>query len=244
MGEKTENLLLLYLLQCRAKDFIKSFEAQSNRCFTGVYSLYRLAYSNYLLLSDDDWNPSCISVIEQCRKGCREILEYLQTIISIPNSFESNLKHHFKRFAYYEADEDFEWMLDGSLSQLISLGYLEIDCLLYEAGMKLNYSEVEHLLELGANPDIHISGDFSPAEIEKVDINDTYCLRVDVNTRLSDAIDLDGIYTYWENGVRNETQSIGTNDIYSFFQGAAYRLMELLISEKNGKSNSNISLTS
>ena len=54
MSEQTENLLLLYLLQCRAKDFIKRFEAQSNRCFTGVYSLYRLAYSNYLLLSDDD----------------------------------------------------------------------------------------------------------------------------------------------------------------------------------------------
>lgn len=244
MSEQTENLLLLYLLQCRAKDFIKRFEAQSNRCFTGVYSLYRLAYSNYLLLSDDDWNPSCFPVIEQCRKGCREILEYLQTIISIPNSFESDLKQHFKHFAYYDDDEDFEWMLDGSLSQLVSLGYREIDCLLYEAGMKLNYSEVERLLEIGANPDVHISGDFTPTQAKDEDLKyDVYCLTVDLNTCVCDSVELDGIYSYWGNGVRNEIQSIGENDIYSFCYGAAYRFMEILILKIN-KPNSNICLTS
>ena len=229
---KTENSLLLYLLQCRAKDFIKIFEAQNNCCFTGVYSLYQLAYSNYLLLSGDDWNPSCISVIEQCRKDCSKILDYLQSIITIPNSFESDLKQYLARFAYYDDDEDFEWMLDGSLSQLVSLGYREIDCLLYEAGMKLNYSEVERLLALGANPNVRISGNYSSEDVIKADLYDVSCLNVDINTRVCDATDLYGVFTYWECGVKKEKQSIEAHDINEFFQGAAYSLMEMLISEK------------
>lgn len=136
---------------------------------------------------------------------------------------------HFKCFANYDDDDGLEYILDGSLSQLISMGYREIDCLLYEAGMKLNYAKVKQLLEFGANPNAWISSDYFSEMANEADIYDAYCLNVDIDTIISDAIDID-IYTYWECGIRNELLPIRENVIYSLSQGAAYRLMDTLIS--------------
>lgn len=94
MSNQSNNLLLLYILQCRSEDFIKRFEEQNNHCLIGVYSLYQLAYSNYLILSDDEWSQSAIPVIEICRKRCKEILVYLKNIIAVPTSFEYDLRKH------------------------------------------------------------------------------------------------------------------------------------------------------
>lgn len=233
MSNQSNNLLLLYILQCRSEDFIKRFEEQNNHCFIGVYSLYQLAYSNYLILSDDEWSQSAIPVIEICRKRCKEILLYLKNIIAVPTSFEYDLRKHLKCFAYYSEDYDFEFMLDGSLPHLLSLGYKEVDCKLYEAGMKLDYSEVERLLNIGANPNVWMSGDYNPEDAVKAGIDYAYCLTDDINTIVCDAVDVYGIYSYWEKGVRNEKQSVDIENLNFLFQGAAYQLMGMLISRKS-----------
>lgn len=231
----SQNFLILYILQCRAKDFIERFEAQENRCFAGVYSLYMMAYSNYLILSDDTWLPSCMTIVEPCREGCQKIMEYLRSIIEIPNSFESDLKAYLSHFAFYEYEDDLDYMLDGSLQELISLGYRDIDCRLYEAGMKLNYDEVERLMSNGANPDVHISGGYSPEKAVEAALYDVYCLSDDVTERVFNAVDLYGVYAYWKSGVRCETQTVDDRDLNAFFQGAAYRMMEILICRKKSE---------
>lgn len=232
---QTNNPLILFILQCRAEDFKRSFEAQDNRCFMGVYTLYQLAYCNYLILSDNNWEPSFLPIIETCRRGCREILDYLKTLITIPISFQSELVGLLKRFSYYYENEDIDTMLNGSISKLVSLGYREIDCRLYEAGMKLNYSETERLLNQGANPTVYISGDYSPSEAEKIGCSEASCLTTDVNTVVCDAIDLNGIESYWKTGVNKEEHTVLKNDIRTIFQAAAYRIMENIISEKTRK---------
>lgn len=228
-----QNYLILYILQCRAKDFIERFEAQGNRCFAGVYSLYMMAYSNYMLLSDELWRQSCMAVIEPSRKGCQEILNYIQTIIAIPETFETDLRAYLKHYACYDDDDDIDYILDGSLPQLMSLGYREIDCLLYEAGMKLDYAEVERLLELGANPNVRICGDYTVAQAAEAGIYEVYCLGDDVNAKVGDAIGLYGVYVYWESGINGENRVMGKDDLYEFFQGAAYRMMEMIICRNN-----------
>lgn len=227
--KSSTNLLILYILQCRAQNFIEQFEAQRNRCFGGVYSLYMMAYSNYLLLSEDLWLQSCMAVIEQCRKGCREILDYLQHIMELPDTFEADLRAYMKRYACYADDDDFDYMLDADLPKLLSLGYRKVDCLLYVAGMKLNYDEVEILLALGADPNVKIYGDYTAAQAAEASIYDVYCVGEEANNRVSDAVDLYGVYGYWESGVNGENKEIGEDDLYYFFQGAAYRLMVMIL---------------
>ena len=48
-------------------------------------------------------------------------------------------------------------MLDGSLHELVSLGYREIDCKLYEAGMKLKYSSKRIIAKRSKQTRINIS---------------------------------------------------------------------------------------
>lgn len=232
---RTNNLLLLFVLQCRADDFIQRFEEQNNRCFMGVYSIYQVAYCNYLILSDEEWNPAFMTVVKSCRMECKKILDYLKTVISIPDTFEAELAVFLKKFSYYEDDEDLDMMLDGSLHELVSLGYREIDCKLYEAGMKLKYSEVKELLRKGANPRINISGDYTASEAENIKCEDFSCLTTDVHTVICDTVDLDGIYSYWEKGINREEQTFIAEDLRSFFQAAAYQIMKILISNNTSQ---------
>ena len=100
-----------------------------------------------------------MTVVKSCRMECKKILDYLKTVISIPDTFEAELAVFLKKFSYYEDDEDLDMMLDGSLHELVSLGYREIDCKLYEAGMKLKYSEVKRIIAKRGKSRINISGD-------------------------------------------------------------------------------------
>lgn len=229
-SEYTDNKLMLYILQCRSTDFISHFEAQNNRCFMGVYSLYLIAWANYKILSIDSWTPSFMEVVKPCRVGCEEIIHYLRTVVAIPNTLD-NLKRHLKSFANYDDFDALYLMLDGELSQLTDLGYREIDCRLYEAGMKLDYDEAEKLLAMGANPNIFISSSLSPSEAEDNE-SETYCLSREVNSIVFDTVDIDNIDRYWIAGVKNEPQKVRLRDIEALFKGAAYRLMEELLSKR------------
>lgn len=225
----TDNKLMLYILQCRSADFISYFEAQNNRCFMGVYSLYLLAWANYKILSIDSWTPSFMEVVEPCRVGCLEIINYLRTVVAIPDSLD-NIKKYLKSFASYDDSDGLDLMLEGALSQLTDLGYQEIDCRLYEAGMKLDYDEAEKLIAMGANPDIFISSELSQSEAENNEY-EAYCLSCEVNSRVCDTLDFDEIDRYWISGVKNESQKLRLRDIEALFKGAAYRLMEEVLSK-------------
>lgn len=225
----TDNKLMLYILQCRSADFISYFEAQNNRCFMGVYSLYLMAWANYKILSIDFWTPSFLEVVEPSRVGCAEIMNYLRSVVAIPDSLD-NVKKYLKSFANYDDSDGLDLMLDSELSQLIDLGYREIDCRLYEAGMRLDYEEAEKLIEMGANPNIYISGELPPSKAEGNEY-EAYCLSCEVNSIVSDTLDFDAIDRYWIAGVKNESQNVRLRDIEALFKGAAYRLMEEVLSK-------------
>lgn len=232
-GEYTDNQLMLYILQCRSADFVSCFEAQNNRCYMGVYSLYQLAWANYMNLSSEDWSPSFMKVIEPCRIECREIMDYLKTVITIPQSLD-DMRNFLRHFAYYGNDESLQDMVDCSLSELTAMGYRAIDCELYEAGMKLDYDNVERFLTSGASPDVCISGHLSPFETAETECTAVSCLSVDVNVIVCNTVDLYGIDDYWRAGLKREPQLIRLSDIPVLFRGAAYKLMEEIISPNHG----------
>lgn len=221
------NLLLMYLLQNRAKDFINEFESQNNRCFMGGLSLYKLAFANKILLSDTNWTEEFLPIVDRGRKENQSILSYLERIISISQVFSDDFKKFIKPFAWFPEYFDFETMLDGTLEWFEAMGYRKIDCLVYEAGLKFDFKELDRLLEIGADPYIIISAYNSPSIAQKMDLtlDDAYSLFFDAGRHYSDCISIYGIGKCWEEGMAGKETIISQSLVNEFFLGAGCKLV-------------------
>ena len=221
------NYILMYLLQNRSEDFIKQFEAQDNRCYMGVYSLYRMAYASKIILQDDDWSAKYIPVIEKARIENRHILDYIASLIPLPENFIDDFKESLQPFAWFDKEDDFEYMLDGALEHLEKMGYRKIDCLLYEAGLKFNFKEFERLLSQGANPYIKLSGEYTPEVASKPDLIafDVYCTHDDAKRHLYDCCDLYGIFDCWQDGQSGKETIVDQRLIGEFFLASGCQLL-------------------
>ncbi|MDE7414485.1 MAG: hypothetical protein K2N05_11970 [Muribaculaceae bacterium] len=221
------NHLLMYLLQNRSDDFIRLFEAQNNRCFMGVHSLYRLAYANKIILRDDNWLADFIPVVEKAREENRRILDYLASIIPIPENFYEDLKESLKPFAWFEKEDDFDFMLDGSLEHLEKTGYRKIDCLIYEAALKFNFKEFERLLDLGADPYVKLLSEYTPDVASKLDIIafDVYSTYDDAQRHLYDCCDIYGIDECWKDGFSGKETIVDQYLVREFFLAAGCQIL-------------------
>jgi hypothetical protein len=129
-------------------------------------------------------------------------------------------------------------MLDGDLEVLLAKGYREIDCLLYEAGLKFNFKKVKELLSQGANPYAHISGDFTSEEAAKrKTYDDVYSLYSDAYTHACDAGSLYGICYCWETGIQKKDIKVDDDLIRTLFQGAGCQWVVDIIREYTGDSD-------
>lgn len=225
------NHLLMYLLQNRSEDFIRQFEAQDNRCYMGVYSLYRIGYANKVILNEDDWSANFLPIVENVRGENQRILDYIASIIPIPENFLEGFKESLQPFAWFDKKDDFEYMLYGSLDHLEKMGYRKIDCLLYEAGLKFDFKECERLLACGADPYVKLSAEYSPRVASKLDITayDVYSLYEDAECHLSDCVNIYGIGNCWENGLSGKETIVDSNLIKEFFLAAGCKLLCELI---------------
>lgn len=229
------NHLLMYLLQNRSEEFIRRFEDKNNRYFMGVYSLYRVGYANKILLMDNDWTPEFLPVVDKGRKENQRILDYLASIIPIPNDFLEDFRNSLKPFAWFDDEDDFEFMIDGTLDKLEEMGYRRIDCKLYEAGLKFHFEEFKQLLALGANPYAKLSAYFPPSVASKLDITnyDVYSLHDDTQCHLSDSISIYGIGDCWSNGLSGKETIINQELMSEFFLATGCQLLCEAIHNRN-----------
>lgn len=229
------NHLLMYLLQNRSEDFIRQFEAQDNRCYMGVYSLYRIGYANKVILDEGDWSTNFLPIVKNVRGENQRILDYIASIIPIPENFLEDFKESLQPFAWFDKEVDFEYMLDGSLVHFEKMGYRKIDCLLYEAGLKFYFKECERLLARGADPYVKLSAEYSPRVASKLDIiaYDVHSLYEDAECHLSDCVDIYGIGNCWEDGLSGKETLVDSGLIREFFLAAGCQLLCELIRNRN-----------
>ena len=227
----TENKFIRYMLQGRPEEFIACVESLSNRCYFGMLTFYQFAYANYILLSDEGRE-----VDKPTLEGCKRILDYMATIIDLPEKFDNAFERFLKKYAWYDDNDKIRWMLNAELDKLKSLGYQETDCLLYEAGLKLRYDEVRRLLALGADPNARICAKLSPANAaQKAEEHSEwmgkriFCLTYEVRKHIRNVFDDGHIYSYWRTGRRRKDTPIRNDDLRRVFQGAAYCLMQRMI---------------
>ncbi|MDE6078014.1 MAG: hypothetical protein K2G29_09800 [Muribaculaceae bacterium] len=229
------NHLLMFLLQNRSEDFIRQFEDQDNRCYMGVYSLYRVGYANKVILNSVDWSANFLPTVENLREENQRILDYLASIIPIPDNFFEDFKESLQPFAWFDKEDDFEYMLDASLDHIEKMGYRKIDCLLYEAGLKFHFKECEHLLAHGANPYVKLSSEYSPKVASKLDVitYDVYSLFEGAECHLSDCVNIYGISECWEDGLSGKETIVDSNLIREFFLAAGCQILCEIIRTRN-----------
>jgi hypothetical protein len=230
------NHLLMYLLQNRAKDFITRFEALNNKCYFGVLSLYYYAYATKLLLSDikSDSNRS-LPLIEKCKSENEQILNYLKSFIKTKTKVIPGFDKVVKKYAPYNEDADIDSIFNGYLNELIQMGYRAIDILLYEAGMKFNYSGMIELLEQGANPFVRISIDYTPQEASQLPMKYVHSLYNEALCRRHNSVFLTDVIDYWKDGIDGNDTIIYDNVLDELFSGAGCQLVINIIRRKTAK---------
>ena len=224
------NKLLSCLLQCRSEEFIEQFN-QNNcvSCSQGISNLYACCYALHVILENEMWGEHLRSTIKICRKGCEKILSFLASKTEVPKNYEETFKDFVRsRFQWWDEEDEIEDMLDGDIEKLRERGYREIDCYLYEAGMKLHYDRVVELLEQGADPYVSISADYIAGEAESHP-DDTYCLWKDVCLRVENFVICNGVVCILEKGIEKIDADIHKRYICSVFQTAAYQIMGNII---------------
>jgi hypothetical protein len=230
------NRLLMYLLQNRSKDFIIRFEALKNKCYFGVLSLYYYAYATKLLLSDIKSDSySSLPLIEKCKSENEQILSYLKSFIKTKTKVIPGFDKIAKEYAPYNEDADLDSIFNGYLNELTQMGYRAIDILLYEAGMKFNYSRMIELLEQGANPFVRISIDYTPQEASQLEIKNVCSLYIDVLRRRHNCVFLTDVINYWKDGLEGNDTMIYNNVLDELFSGAGCQLVINIIRQKTTK---------
>lgn len=213
------NKLFSYLFQCRSEEFIERFY-QNNcaSCSQGISNLYACSYALHVILENEMWGEHLRSTIKICRKGCEKILSFLASKTEVPKNYEETFKDFVRsRFQWWDEEDEIEDMLDGDIEKLRERGYREIDCYLYEAGMKLHYDRVVELLKQGANPYVSISADYIAGEAESHES----CLYEKIGIIIDDLF-FDGVGHIIEKGVKKVDDE---ELIHWVFQTAAYLIM-------------------
>jgi hypothetical protein len=222
---KENNLLLMYILQSRAEKFIECFESVNNRCYMGVLSLHFYAYANKLLLSETDWKSNFIPVVEKCRAENEQILKYLESIIEIPSDYEREFAKILKSYARYDDEDDFDYMLYGSLDELIEKGYRKIDCVLFAAGVKFKFRRMINLLTRGANPYVYISGDCISEEALYDSNAVSLYESIHLELMFCACNPADGLCSCWKDGFEGRETWVTRNLINSLFLGAGCQMV-------------------
>ena len=228
----SKNKLLTYLFQCRSKEFIESFRKVKKLSSKEELELYSYCYALDIILTDEAWGKMILPVIEVCRKECKVLIDFFKSEIEIPENYDSIFKEMVrKNYQYYYDDDDFEFMLGGDIEKLKELGYREIDCYLFEAGMKLHFEDTLILLKKGGNPFACISADFSASEIYETEYYDGDSLYEEAFSRVNDLCICDEFNELWKNGVKKIDVKIKDTDICGLFMAAGYQLIVNMINK-------------
>ena len=123
-------------------------------------------------------------------------------------------------------DWDMDDMLDGNIDQLSKMGYDVDECLLCYAVLTGNIEEIDRQIEKGTNPDVWISGDFSPETANSNDGSSYNALEA-CNTFYCDCFDIYGLRGYLEDGLNNKLNVIKYNQLAELIEASFYRKVEL-----------------
>lgn len=220
------------------KDILNDLFAYSE--ISGEYAetyhlpLYLLTKANETYFKYDDFCDTSMPIVYRNLAGIKKLLHYWKSKgypVDTPIDFEKyrELCAHFS----FGDDDDWDYLLDGTLSQLIEKGYDENEAKMCMALLTYDKSEIDYQIALGTNPDVWISGDVSPEFCDwTVGMNGLTTAYDSV----SDAQICYGNWIYWESKLGEKTKPVGFYQIRGLFGAAAYEELIPTLERLAGKS--------
>lgn len=240
MFNKITSELLSHVYQNHAEEAIailKSGDFDKHILQNAGYGLplFKITKCNSIILEDDKWSESSMPTIIRNRNNCNKLISFWQSEygynMSEPMDF-ANYKDICGHFKYF----DFEDLLEGTLEELVLKGYNRDEAEFCYSVLVYEPELLQKHLSLRTNPDVYISGDFTPQSAPLFP-HDSYNALIFSYETYCDAIDLYGIFAFYES---KQIKSIGHYEIETLLQAAAYYELYnklLQISENNMRSS-------
>lgn len=229
--------LIMYLVQCRKDDFIDCFEHLTNT-FRGHlnvsmydYPLFTIAASLKTLLNEEYSS----GVFRKAKENMTGIWEYLERKGYIPECAFQSVVNFGKQTIIYDENDSVESILGYPVETFERYGIRTIDCELYKAGVTFNFSEVEKLLALGANPDVDIPCTLPPTEDDE-ETDDCWNLTSHLSMYWYDVFEpCEHILDTWENGINKVDEEIEDSYLYQIVCSAVHKMMLDFIEERRSQ---------
>lgn len=221
------NKLLTYIFQCRSKEFIEHYtESLDKPNSSDLLYLYNCCCALEIVLEAGNLGEEYLSedVIEYCRKGCHELKEFICSQIEIPNNYEKTFYDFLRNYQYYPEERRLEDILNGDIEELKSQDYREVDCLLYEAGMKLHFDEMMDYLEKGGDPHVYITADIHSSEVEALKYNG-FSLYGESIMRIEDLFMCYSFRGVLKRALNKIDVELSLSQIHGVFWAAAYQIV-------------------
>ena len=198
------------------------------------FPLYWLVKCNEILLDDKNWSKEYYErVVAPSLENCRRLLKYFDdNNLNIAGDVDYSL---FPEERGHFVDWDMDEMLDGSLDYLVGKGYDANECLLCHAVLTGDIEEINRQIKNKTNPDVWISGDFTPEEANATD-GSSYNAIVACNTFYCDCFDIYNLRGYLEDGLNKNTRRINIEMLSELIEASFYRYVELQLLQIKGKS--------
>lgn len=189
------------------------------------FPLYWLVKCNEILLDDKNWNKEYYErVVAPSLENCGRLLKYfddnnLNFAGDIDYSLFPEERGHF-------VDWSIDELLDGELDYLVKKGYDADECLLCHAVLTGDIEEIDRQIKNKTNPDVWISGDFTPEEANAAD-GSSYNAIVACNTFYCDCFDIYNLRGYLEDGLNKKTRRINIEMLSELIEASFYKHIEL-----------------
>ena len=189
------------------------------------FPLYWLVKCNEILLEDRNWVKDYYDrVVLPSLSNCKRLLNYFK---DKKLDFAGNVDYSlFPEERAHFVDWDMDEMLDGDLDYLVKMGYNADECLLCHAVLTGDIDEIGRQIKKKTNPDVWISGDFTP-EVANANDGSSYNAIVVCNTIYSDCFAIYDLRGYLEDGLNKRTQRISEEMLSSLIEASFYRTIEL-----------------
>jgi len=156
--------------------YAKRNNFQVNSRFSSQYSfdLMILTFFNQTIWNTSGWSNEIIEFIENNRHKTKQMLDYWQEergSQNIQRIFEYN---QYWEFFYCEDPADKDIVSMEPIAYYLEKGFREIDLRLYNRAECFDFVETKKLLELGANPDIHIEEDEDSSILSRIETQSSF----------------------------------------------------------------------
>lgn len=182
--------------------------------------LYLITQANEVYFGHDDFRDEIMPVVYRNQEGIEKLLQYWKEKgypVDEPIRF-GNYREECAHFIYGDED-DWDYLLDGSLMQLKEKGYDENEVKMCMALLTYDKPEIDRQIAIGTNPDVWISADCRPEDCNSgIGMNGLTTAYDSV----SDAQICYNDWHYWESKPGDKLIPPDYNQIRGLFCAAAY----------------------